>query len=104
MFAGYRLQDSHYGSTHRDAAGLAQLSHGVAFLNGDTGLCAALGHRVDDGRIGVTSEIDPLCAALPDRLSGLLHANDLLLRSKLRDHGKFLLIYIARFTVHTRAV
>lgn len=45
---------------------------------------------------GVTGEIDPLGPAFPDRLAGLLHADDLLLGSKLRDHGKFLLKRMAK--------
>ena len=46
---------------------------------------------------GSTSQaIDPLGPAFPDRLAGLLHADDLLLGSKLRDHGKFLLKRMAK--------
>ena len=76
---------------HADPARLAQLGQCVVRLYGDSGLRTAGGHRLGDGGIGVTGEIDPLGPAFPDRLAGLLHADDLLLGSKLRDHGKFLL-------------
>ena len=80
-------QNGHHGSPHRNAAGLAQLGHGVFRFHGDTGAGTAVGNRIGDGGIGVAGEVHLAGPALPDRLAGLLHADDLLLRSKFRDHG-----------------
>jgi hypothetical protein len=59
----------------------------VLLYHWDARLAAAVGHRLGDSGVGVIGKIDPFRAALSDRLAGLLDANDLVLRCKLRDHG-----------------
>ena len=99
-----KSQDRHHRRPHRDAAGVAQLGHGVRRLHRDAGATAALRHRLGDGGVGVAGEVDPFGPSFPDGFAGLLHADDLFLRSKFRQHGDFLLIRMAKFAEYIRAV
>ena len=99
-----QLYNSHHRGPHSNTAGLTQLDHGVSGFHRNSGFFTADSHGIRNCGVCINRKIDPLGPAFPNRSAGLLHTNNLILRSKFRDHGEVLLNRMAKFAEYIRAV